>query len=160
MAKFIETVFPRVFTILTPAYTKAAGGNLTIAQVLAGPNQPIAVEEMIVTTNQVTEDNIITVSIFEQDDDGTFTTEDYDPLIANPGARSFLGTIRHLATVEPTPVALGVLLHSEVVRTGVTGYMRFIPGSTFIFAGQRFGFCVNDAIGGIIYTVKIVCSYI
>ena len=157
-----ETTFPRVFAIIADGITGAAiGADRTIAQIAPAAGQAVAIEEIIVTSTEVTEDETCNVKVIAQADDGTFTLTPADVIasVLNPG-QTFNGDLYYLATVEPTDsAARNMLRHSETIRLGVCGYMRFLPGSLLIYPGERFGVVLRDTAGGVIYTVKIVCSY-
>ena len=157
-----ETTFPRVFTIIAEDVAgNGAAAKLTVAHILAGASQAVAIEEIIVTSTEVVEDQTCKVRIVRQADDGTYTLGPADTTAAflNPGA-GFAGEIEYLATVEPTDgVNVEDLRHAEVFRLGIPHYERFLPGSMLIFPGERFGVTLTDTDGAVTYTVKITCSY-
>jgi hypothetical protein len=156
-----ETTFPRVFAIIAEDMAGGAlGVDKTVAQIAPAAGQPIAIEEIVISSTEVVEAATCKVRIVAQTG-GTFTLGPADVIAAvlNPGA-SFDGSLYAVATVEPTDsVALNELRHAEVIRVGVSCYMRFIPGSMIIYPGERYGIVLNDTDGGITYTVKITCSY-
>ena len=157
-----ETTFPRVFAIIGEDLAGAGiGDDLTIAQIAPAAGQPIAIEEILITSTEVTDDQTCKLRIVAQDDDGTFSIGPADVIAAalNPGA-PFNGELYAVATFEPTDsVAVDMLRHAEVIRLGLTAYIRFLPGSMIIHVGERFGIVLNDTDGAVTYTTKITCSY-
>lgn len=157
-----ETTFPRVFAMIAEDVAgNGIGDDLTIAQIAPADGQPIAIEEIIVSTTEVAETATCKVRVVAQADDGTFTLGPADVIasILNPG-KDLNADLYLVATAEPTDsVALDELRHAEILRLGVTGYLRFLPGSMLIYPGERYGIVLRDTDGGITYTVKIVCSY-
>ena len=253
----VQTTFPRVFTLIADAVAGGAAASVprTIFQIAPGDAQPVAIEEILITSDQNVEVNLCQVRLAAQvptvapaaaiivtytgaaatatvqvtatnyvgvtagavDDfnivrdptqsvtvaanainaianwtatvvpafavqssnglnlsaaldakgpveatllcGAVFTAPSDAPIYLNPGAANFNGTVNVLATAEPGVPATPVVRHLVLIRIGVTAYIRFIPGSMFVFPGEVFGLILTDDSGAITYTVKMVLSH-
>jgi len=160
--------YPRTFALVAEAVAgNGIGAPLTMWKIAPAVRQPVAIEEIIVSTPEVVEAHTCSVRVASQEDDGTFTLgpADVDAIILGSGARAkpqdntFRGEISYLATFEPTVPAAPIVRRSEIFRVGLPCYIRPIPGTLTIFPGEVYGVILTATQNALLYTVTMICSY-
>lgn len=160
--------YPRTFALVAEGVAgNGIGAPLTMWKIVPAVRQPIAIEEIIVTSPEIVEVETLSVRVASQEDDGTFTLgpADVDAIILGSGDKAkpqdnlFRGEISYLATVEPSVPAAPIVRRSEIFRVGLHAYLRPIPGTLTIFPGECYGVILTSTQNALLHTVTMICSY-